>query len=138
MSPCDGRNPLPGFLPLAAMPFEANQAVILGLDRLGVSMLGIYMRTYSCSDLNPQIMGDLNVHQVRVEVAYGGGKINDSNSNNGRLAITGCFLCAPYCFKTLQILTHLIFITTLQGGCCDHPHFVQDTMKLRASLLAQR
>lgn len=32
-------------------------------------MLGIYMRMYSCSDLYPQIMGDLSVHQVQVEVA---------------------------------------------------------------------
>lgn len=99
MSPRDGRNPLPGLLPLAAVPFEANEAVLLGLDRLGVSMLGIYMRMYSCSDLNPQIMGNLNVHQVQVEVAYSGGKINDSNNNNSRLTVTGCFLCAPYCFK---------------------------------------
>ena len=69
MSLCDGRNPLPGLSPLAAVPFEANEAVILCLDRSGVNMLGIYMRMYSCSDVYPQIMGDLNVHQVQVEVA---------------------------------------------------------------------
>lgn len=49
--------------------FGANEAVILGLDGSGVNMLGIYMRMYSCSDLYPQIMGDLALLQVQVEVA---------------------------------------------------------------------
>lgn len=82
MSPSDESNRLPGLSPLATLPFETKEAVILGLDRPGVNMLGSLYEHILIFRSVLQIMGDLDVYQIQVEAAWGGGKNNVSNNNN--------------------------------------------------------
>lgn len=49
MSPCDESDRLPGLSPLASLPFETKEAVILGLDRPGVNMLGSLYEHMICA-----------------------------------------------------------------------------------------
>lgn len=59
------------------------------------------------------------------------------NNNNGRLTIIGCFLCGPYCFKHFTDPNSLNLYNSPARWVLLFSHFVQDRMKLRASLEAQ-
>lgn len=60
--------------------------------------------------------------------AWDGGEDHASNDDNNG-SNWGASSLLHTILSTLQNLTYLIFITTLQGGHFDYPHFITSKMK---------